>query len=58
MKDVMEVLRARERELIRVREEVEALRLAAPLLDDEEDSRLAAQARVPDNRAQKISKFP
>jgi hypothetical protein len=38
MKDVMEVLRAREQDLVRVREEVEALRVAAPLLGEEEDS--------------------
>lgn len=38
MQDIYEVLRAKEAELQRVRQEVEALRLACPLLLDEPDS--------------------
>lgn len=58
MKDVMEVLRAREQELVRLREEVEALRVAAPLLGEEEDSAVASAAGVPAKRAQKVTQFP
>jgi hypothetical protein len=37
MRDVMELLRAKEQELQKVRRQVEALRVAAPLLGGEED---------------------
>ena len=37
MKDVMELLRAKERELLKVKRQVEALRIALPLLGAEED---------------------
>jgi hypothetical protein len=37
MRDVMELLRAKEQELLKVKRQVEALRIAAPLLGDEED---------------------
>jgi len=37
MRDVMEVLRAKEQELSRVKREIEALRIALPLLGAEED---------------------
>jgi hypothetical protein len=37
MRNVMEVLRAKEEELIRVKREVEALRIAAPLLVAKDD---------------------
>jgi hypothetical protein len=37
MKDVMELLRAKEQELLKVKRQVEALRIAAPLLGGEED---------------------
>ncbi|MGD1024497.1 MAG: hypothetical protein ABR880_17050 [Candidatus Sulfotelmatobacter sp.] len=36
MKDVMELLRAKEQELLKVRRQVEALRVALPLLSDED----------------------
>jgi hypothetical protein len=36
MRDVMEVLRAKEQELVKVKRQVEALRTAAPLLGDED----------------------
>ena len=58
MKDVMELLRAREQELVRVREEVEALRVAAPLLGEEEDFAVASGAGVPVKRAQRVTQFP
>jgi 23S rRNA maturation mini-RNase III len=38
MKDLREVLRRKEEEILRVREEVEALRIAAGLLGEEEKS--------------------
>jgi hypothetical protein len=38
MKDVMELLRAKEQELLKVKRQVEALRIAAPLLGGEEET--------------------
>lgn len=38
MRDVMELLRAKEQELQKVKRQVEALRIAAPLLGSDEDS--------------------
>jgi len=37
MKDVMELLRVKEQELLKLKRQVEALRIAAPLLGGEED---------------------
>jgi hypothetical protein len=37
MRDVMELLRAKEQELLKVKRQVEALRIAAPLLGDDGD---------------------
>jgi hypothetical protein len=37
MRDVMELLRAKEQELSKVKRQVEALRVAAPLLGGEEE---------------------
>ncbi len=37
MKNIHEVIRAKEDEIMRVKTEVEALRLAAPLLDADDD---------------------
>jgi len=37
MRDVMELLRAKEQELLKLKRQVEALRVAAPLLGGEED---------------------
>jgi hypothetical protein len=37
MKDVMELLRAKEQELSKVKQQVEALRIALPLLSAEDD---------------------
>lgn len=36
MRDVMELLRAKEQELVKVKRQVEALRIAAPLLAGEQ----------------------
>ncbi len=38
MKDLLEVLRIKEEEILRVKKEVEALRIAVGLLDEEEKS--------------------
>jgi hypothetical protein len=40
MKDVMELLRAKEQELLKVRRQVEALRIALPLLSAEDDPQM------------------
>lgn len=45
MKDVMELLRAKEQELLKVKRQVEALRIAAPLLGGE-DSQVSSQKTV------------
>jgi hypothetical protein len=39
MKDVMELLRAKEQELTKVKRQVEALRIALPLLAGDDDPR-------------------
>jgi len=38
MKDAMELLRAKEQELMKVKRQVEALRIAVPLLSGDDDS--------------------
>jgi len=48
MKDVMELLRAKEQELLKVKRQVEALRIAAPLLGADDDSH--APAMKPGNK--------
>jgi hypothetical protein len=42
MRDVMELLRAKEQELLKVKRQVEALRIALPLLSTEEDLPVAS----------------
>jgi len=42
MRDVMELLRAKEQELLRVKRQVEALRIAAPLLGGDDDPSVPA----------------
>jgi hypothetical protein len=44
MRDVMELLRNKEQELLKVKRQVEALRIAAPLLASEEDSHSTSSA--------------
>ena len=46
MKNVYEVLRQKELELARLEKEVEALRVAAPLLSDEKEPIAAADATI------------
>lgn len=41
MVDVMELLRKKEQELVRVKRQVEALRIAAPLLGEDDQSTAA-----------------
>lgn len=45
MRDVMELLRAKEQELSKVKREVEALRIAAPLLGESDPVVLATTRR-------------
>jgi len=47
MRDVMELLRAKEQELQKVKRQVEALRIAAPLLGAEENSNNSSMAPTP-----------
>jgi hypothetical protein len=53
MKDVMELLRAKEQELLKVRRQVEALRVALPLLSDDDPNYPANRpaALVPGSKA-------
>jgi hypothetical protein len=47
MKNVYEVLRQKELELSRLEKEVEALRVAAPLLSDEKEAGMEASTNKP-----------
>ena len=47
MKNVYEVLRQKELELAKLEKEVEALRVAAPLLSDDKDSGVEAASNKP-----------
>ena len=49
MKDVMELLRAKEQELFKVKRQVEALRIALPLLGTETDDDSPGAAAKPAN---------
>ncbi|MGD0566785.1 MAG: hypothetical protein ABSA78_00150 [Candidatus Sulfotelmatobacter sp.] len=42
MKDVIELLRAKEQELLKLKRQVEALRIAAPLLGSDDDAVFAS----------------
>jgi hypothetical protein len=42
MKDVMELLRAKEQELLKLKRQVEALKIAAPLLGSDDDAVFAS----------------
>ncbi|PYX75107.1 MAG: hypothetical protein DMG78_05080 [Acidobacteria bacterium] len=50
MRDLYEVLRAKESLIEQLRREIEALRLAAPLLNDDRDN--GSLADTPDNRTE------
>ena len=47
MKDVYEVLRQKEREVSRLKEQVEALRVAAPLLSEDGEAKNDKQPTLP-----------
>ena len=49
MRDVMELLRAKEQELLKVKRQVEALRVALPLLAGDEDQH-APVSTPPNNK--------
>jgi hypothetical protein len=42
MRDVMQLLQAKEQELLKLKRQIEALRIAAPLLGNEDDPVVAA----------------
>jgi hypothetical protein len=42
MKDVLELLRAKEQELLKLKRQVEALKIAAPLLGSDDDAIFAS----------------
>ena len=44
MKDVMELLRAKEQELLKVKRQVEALRIAAPLLGGGDEDKASSSS--------------
>lgn len=46
MRDLMELLRAKEQELLKVKRQVEALRVAAPLLGGEDDQAEASTGKM------------
>jgi hypothetical protein len=59
MKDVMDVLRAKEQELQQVKMQIEALRIALPLLGDEGTSPSSGIAAVaPSKNAQRVVQLP
>ena len=47
MRDVMELLRIKEQELLKIKRQVEALRIAAPLLGSEEEESSGPTAHLP-----------
>jgi hypothetical protein len=47
MRDVMELLRTKEQELLKIKRQVEALRIAAPLLGSEEEEPSGPAAHLP-----------
>jgi hypothetical protein len=54
MKDVMDLLRAKEQELLKVKRQVEALRIAAPLLGGDDDP-LVPSTRQPNKGTGNLS---
>ena len=46
MRDLYQVLREKESEILRIRQEIEALRAIIPLLDDSDDTMHGASAMV------------
>ena len=58
MKNVYEVLRQKELELSRLEKEVEALRVAAPLLSDEKEAGIEAASNKPTLASSSPSQTP
>lgn len=58
MKNVYEVLRQKELDLARLEKEVEALRLAAPLLADEKETAIEATNNKPALATNSVSQQP
>lgn len=54
MRDVMELLRAKEQELVKVKRQVEALRIAAPLLGGEEERNTSSSAPMVAKASEKL----
>jgi hypothetical protein len=54
MRDVTELLRSKEQELVKVKRQVEALRIAAPLLGGEEE-KTGIPSAVPNQGASNLS---
>jgi hypothetical protein len=57
MKNPMDVLRSKEQQLLQVRREIEALRVALPLLGEESDVTPTAMA-LPVKSAQRVVQLP
>jgi len=57
MKNPLEVLRSKEQQLLQVRREIEALRLALPLLGEEGDITPVAMV-LPAKAAQRVVQLP
>jgi hypothetical protein len=55
MKNPMDVLKAKEQELIKVKRQIEALRLALPLLGEEGDATAALHTAPPSQKAATMS---
>jgi hypothetical protein len=56
MKNLLEVLRAKEQELVKVKREVEALSLVLPLLSEESD--VISPTTIPSRINQRIMQLP
>jgi hypothetical protein len=54
MRDVMELLRAKDQELVKVKRQVEALRIAAPLLGGEQDQTSPSNGPATVNQASRL----
>ena len=57
MKNLIEVLRAKEQELVRVKQEIEALRTVLPLLGDAMDT-IAPAPSIPARTAHRVMQLP
>lgn len=57
MRNLLEVLQAKEQELVQVKREIEALRVVLPLLGDGVDS-IAPAPPIPMRTAQRVMQLP